>query len=122
MSKKMLPVEVIKWGCEFVDGCNVMGNGRVNMFDRNFMSFDNSTDPVDIIDFYTSIYPLFLQRVIEGINIEVNYRIKQEDNILDVYLCDDFGDIKSIKQIGADTPDQAKAQAIQYIFDHREDL
>jgi hypothetical protein len=112
----MLSVDEIKKGCEFSDGFEYFDAGR----DWISLTYYGKGDETLYISSYLKNnikYDLFLQRVIEGINEDIRFRIKQESNILDVYLCDDFGDIKSIKQIGGDSDDEAKEKAIKYILE-----
>lgn len=120
----MLTVEEIKKCIEEFkpEGCKIEPDGAVNIYDVVIDRFTNHTDTVEYINYYYMNYPLFLQRVIEGINrqypnggrywIETDFKeieildCKTKRTVANWYFDEFQGDI-----------DQAKEQAIKYILD-----
>jgi hypothetical protein len=106
--KGMLEIEEIKKACKFAEGFEYLGKGKIispNCRMRTIKQFQCTEE----------VYPLFLQRIIEGINKPfcIQY-VEYSQNGLSVDMCKGskiyFGyDIYSI--------DQAKEQAIKYILD-----
>jgi hypothetical protein len=114
----MLSIEDIIKGFKFVndewflypeDGINYVPNSEENSVYATYWKDGVITGGM-------AHYELFLQKVIEGINDCTDHRIKQEGNILDVYLYKD-GKVRSIKQIGGDSDDEAKENVIRYILE-----
>lgn len=112
----MLDVEVIKWGCGVADGFDFeklpFGSDYFIIYSsRNYYKSDEIWEDV--------IYPLFLQRVIEGMNLI-------PDRWIDIKLEPDSGgscawrprvDLNWISEEIYLDPDQAKEQAIKYIWE-----
>jgi hypothetical protein len=78
---------------------------------------------LDIDDFMNDdlrYHPLFLQRVIEGINkFNIEYRIEQCYNMVEVLDSEEYDVI--INYLIEDNPDQAKEQAIIWVLEHEDD-
>lgn len=117
----MLDIEIIKWGCQFADGFEWDGSNAVISYSNG-----NHNKKVGIRSMNgfgsTVIYPLFLQRVIEGINDQFAtmdnaylYSIKQDYSDIEVYYDYELRTEFDIHNLGVD---QAKEQAITYI--HKE--
>lgn len=122
MSKNnILPIEVIKWGCEIAEGFELDQEELIMRYSYGDFVHDHQ---VSIIE-KSIVYHLFLQKVIEGINREYwNKFYLQQDDIGVHYI--EYPDLKiketfllSAYDFDIDT---CKTQAIQYIYDHREDL
>ena len=120
----MLSVEEMKKGCEFADGFEIiLGSGLDvimsigNTYKTRFNLHELSSD-----ELFTSIYyPLFLQRVIEGINNKGDFVIEINHWCLNVYNRHSFDLIKQF-DFFAEIEDiaQAKEQAVKYILEKQE--
>jgi alpha-L-fucosidase len=85
-------------------------------------TYNNETMVFDLYYFSqkNNYYPLFLQRVIEGINkSNIEYRIEQCYNMVEVLDSEEYDVI--INYLIEDNPDQAKEQAIIWVLEHEDD-
>jgi hypothetical protein len=115
----MLEIELIKKGCELADGF------RYHESPDKYTKFDQLVSNVDYHYFDSATfkdlaYPLFLQRVIEGINKKSRketqtFTIMMNHAFLDVYNWNNMKKDLTI-YFQDTTPDQAKEQAIIYIL------
>ncbi len=111
-AETMLSIEEIKKACEFAEGFEINPKGIYSEdgFSRSYNCFINTK----------ITYPLFLQRVIEGINSHFAHNVKgwfisQSPSIIKAY---GYGvvNVKDWVPIARFTFDNAKEEAIRYIL------
>ncbi len=120
----MLDIEIIKWGCQFADGFeyNMDSYRKLTCVYGKSAYFDWCSITKNITHGEDQ-YSLFLQRVIEGINIEslnnhnFNFCIVQHHTGILIKETFEYEDLLWLKALN----DQAKEQAIKYIYKELED-
>lgn len=108
----MLTVEEIKKGCEFADGFSTHQDSNLIHSPDN-VYWEN----LDSKTFTNIVYPLFLQRVIEGINSEFIDEQQIVQCGYSIQVLSDFNRILDFNYDIVDDFDQAKEQAIKYILE-----
>jgi len=128
----MLDIEIIKWGCQFTDGFDWDTNGIAGLnasqhcfFNLNIFNEGKNKIKVNLLK--GIYYPLFLQRVIEGINKGRTFGIEQ--NWLYIKIVE-FGSYNQDVLFNLDHPVngtfkqypiiEAKEAAIKYIYENKE--
>ena len=111
----MTDIELIKNGVKYADGFEFI---RKQDDDEHYVGFDNRAgDYFSVGNYDRFVYPLFLQRVIEGINKEGVFEVVQYCNRIEVYEIDN-SEYVEIFYFGGETPiDQAKRSAIEYVLE-----
>jgi len=113
-------IELIKWGCQYAEEFEYKRSVMVKSLgfrdtieapDGNIMVYED----FDSKEWITLYYPLFLQRVIEGVNKNDNdIVIVQDDNIIAVVS---YSFEKEVTIEDSGTPDQAKEAALIWIME-----
>jgi hypothetical protein len=111
----MLDIEIIKWGCEFADGFEYEGSTYTSMTILTSLGLKKTHHN----NWKDCLYPLFLQKVIEGINhlfstmdVKYLYSIKQDYSDVEVYYDYEIEEKFSLKESVL----QAKEKAIEFIY------
>ena len=113
----MLSVEEIKKCCEFADGFEYVIVKDMTLKEVPAIRIKEKSYYIkDLFVFNELVYPLLLQRVIEGINSGKDWSINQRSLSFDILKRNGFDMIMSNKIIINDSFDQAKEQAIKYIL------
>ena len=125
---KMNDVDFIKRCCEYADGFELSQIKYDYGTDNTFCGFDDFRWNIIMEPFTNIMYPLLLQRAIEGVNLEhfnkgsytYPYEIKQ---MIDGYMvkthdriyeeCDKYDSFNFSERMDHD---QAKRSALEYIF------
>ena len=110
----MLSVEEIKKGCEFAEGFTINDDCIIEPVTVGLYESD-----LQDRFFREIIYPLFLQRVIEGIN-KTNISINQQSHFIYIYCSNPNFDEYFYYHDYSDNIDQAKEALIKYILDKQE--
>lgn len=115
----MLSVEELEKACEFADGfeiANTVGDkelwvntGRGTVIGTRINENNKQWELI--------YYPLFLQRVIEGMNKGDDFSITQHWDVIEIED-DSFNSLTTIGKTCIGTIDQAKEQAIKYILEN----
>lgn len=116
---RMLNIKEIKKACEFANGFDFHRTNIGNEIKDCIRLGTTSYYIQDTNYFNVIIYPLFLQRVVEGVNANSeNIIISADLDFIDVRFLKD-GETESAKNFNIDYNDidQAKEQAIKYILD-----
>ena len=111
-------IDFIKWMIGYADGFEIKQrlSGYI-IVDPEKTQIDD-----DMIEEDKVVYPLLLQRAIEGINITERWLIMQGCNHIDVYdSMDELDEIVIEVPQDVDSIDQAKEQALKYIYEQEKD-
>ena len=110
----MIDMEIIKWGAGIAEGFELVGEG--NQFPKLRHTGEKYHYYEMFIDGSCSmsaiIYPLFLQRVIEGINKTKKVQVIQRMDDIAVKFPRNYLELFAFN----DNIDQSKEQAITYIY------
>lgn len=119
----MLDIEIIKWGCGFADGyrSGITVDDREGLYSPTgkFFILPDIKDN-ELLRFESEVYPLFLTKVIEGINvigdfyIKIDYHRKSNDWI---YTLRKRNGVIIYNGEGYSGADKAKEEAIKYIYE-----
>ena len=103
-------IALIKWGCKYAEGFE-LGHGR---------TVHNPSGYYDIVEManHKNIYPLFLQRAIEGMNNTLKgYFLSQDSQGIVVWYHDKPDKITLFNDHDFDSIDNCKEFALKYIMD-----
>lgn len=116
----MLSVEMIKKGCEFAEGFERISKD-LGITNTHIVYEPNEKE---YVIFFSDVvwgevyYPLFLQRVIEGLKLKYKEKLISINNSDGCWYCSIYDGWCSEM---FDTPEQCKGSAIKYIFEQLEE-
>lgn len=120
----MLDTEIMNWGCDFADGFKISENGKTIYCPDGPYNLEKllKEHTFDYLPKWNLVYyPLFLQRVIEGINRAfdndtIRYSIIMDGTVIQVY---DLENTCITEEYNDEPIDQAKEEAVKYVFTRR---
>jgi hypothetical protein len=103
-------IDFIKWMCEKADW-------KVDNSDDPIIKIPNGTESISWLVNSNILYPLLLQRAIEGVNYEHVYHISQMNDTIEIYKDNDQYDVLASFRFMSGAADKAKEQALKYIWE-----